>query len=91
MTTRRDFLRTSSLIALGLLTGDDALEAMARLTHKRTLFPSGEVGGKWVDVRIRGMVYRVPLVEDGTRWRFTLPAEATQITGTHDMTITPVT
>lgn len=35
---RRAFLRTGGLATMGLVVGADALEAMARLTHRRTLF-----------------------------------------------------
>lgn len=45
MTTRRDFLaRTSLALAGGLLLGDEAMEALARLTHRRKSFPSARVG-----------------------------------------------
>ena len=47
MTSRRSFLRTSSLITLGLLTGAEALEAMARLTHKRKFHALGAVPTPW--------------------------------------------
>ena len=41
---RRDFLRKTSLaLAAGLIVGDEALEAFARLTHQRKSFPSADV------------------------------------------------
>ena len=41
MTSRRAFLRRTSLaLAGGILLGDAALELFARLTHRRTMFPS---------------------------------------------------
>lgn len=40
---RRGFLRSSLLLAGGLLVGDEALEAFARLTHQRKSFPSARV------------------------------------------------
>lgn len=49
MTTRRSFLRTTSLITLGLLTGPDAIEAMARLTHRRKFHALGAVPGGFHD------------------------------------------
>ena len=41
MSTRREFLRRAGLVLLGLLTGDAALDAFARLTHKRKYFALG--------------------------------------------------
>jgi hypothetical protein len=41
---RRDFLRRTSLaLAGGLILGDEALEAFARLTHQRKSFPSAAI------------------------------------------------
>jgi hypothetical protein len=41
---RRDFLRRTSLaLAGGLILGDEALEAFARLTHQRKSFPGADV------------------------------------------------
>ena len=37
---RRVFLRSSLVLAGGLLVGDEALDALARLTHQRKSFPS---------------------------------------------------
>ena len=37
---RRGFLRSSLVLAGGLLVGDEALEALARMTHVRKSFPS---------------------------------------------------
>ncbi len=55
MTTRRDFLmRTSLALAGGLILGDEALEAFARLTHVRKTFPSAAVGGQSFTVEIIG-------------------------------------
>jgi hypothetical protein len=41
---RRGFLRAGGLATLGLLVGDQALEAFARLTHRRRLWPGADVG-----------------------------------------------
>lgn len=40
---RRLFLRRLALGSAGLVLGEEAMEAFARLTHRRTLFPSAEI------------------------------------------------
>lgn len=41
---RREFLRSSLILGGGLVVGEEALEAFARLTHVRKSFPSA----RWV-------------------------------------------
>ncbi len=51
-TSRRDFLRKTSLaLAGGLVLGDAVMDAYARLTHVRTSFPSAEIGRDFSDWR----------------------------------------
>lgn len=40
---RRGFFRSSLLLAGGLVVGEEAIDALARLTHTRTSFPSAEL------------------------------------------------
>lgn len=42
---RRHFLTRSGLALGALIVGDEAIEALARLTHVRKTFPSASVGG----------------------------------------------
>lgn len=63
MTSRRDFLRRTSLaLAGGLIVGDAAMELFERLTHHRKSFPSASLFGN----RIPGNRYEVwELKENG--------------------------
>ena len=48
MTTRRDFLRKTTIaLAGGLVVGDAAMELFERLTHKRKSFPSAAIGAEY--------------------------------------------
>lgn len=71
---RGTFLRRSSLIlAGGLLVGDEALEAFAKLTHVRKSFPSAGIGissyhwdsGIAINGPVRGPWWAVTWGEDG--------------------------
>lgn len=46
MTTRRDFLRKTTIaLAGGLVVGDAAMELFERLPHVRKSFPAAQIGG----------------------------------------------
>ncbi len=59
MTSRRDFLRTSGLVTLGLLVGPDAIAAWERLQPRRLW--TGADFGRWPSMRFT----RLPCVWDG--------------------------